>query len=94
MKIAEVTEGSKRIDLVVKVIEKEEIRNVNTRFGPAKVANAVIEDDSGNMVLVLWGDETEKINEGDNIKIDNGYVKSWNGSLQLSVGKFGKLTVL
>ena len=46
------------------------------------------------MVLVLWSDETEKINEGDNIKIDNGYVKLWNGTLQLSVGKFGKLTIL
>jgi len=28
------------------------------------------------------------------IKISNGYVKEWNGELQLSAGKYGRLEVL
>ena len=66
----------------------------NTKFGRTKVANATIEDDSGNIKLVLWGEEVDKCKQGDKIKIENGYIKEWNGEMQVSIGKFGKLTIL
>jgi replication factor A1 len=31
---------------------------------------------------------------GDKIKIENGYITSFKGELQLNIGKYGKLTVL
>jgi len=34
------------------------------------------------------------VNVGDKIKIENGYVTSFKGEIQLNIGKFGKLTVL
>jgi replication factor A1 len=94
MKIADLKEGSSRVNIEAKVVEKESTRDVTTKFGPTKVANAVIEDDSGTIVLVLWGEDADKINQGDSIKIENGFVKEWNNSLQLSVGKYGKMTVV
>ena len=94
MKIIDLKEGSSKVDLEAKVTEKEEIREVTTRFGKTKVANAVIEDESGSIVLVLWGEQADNIKQGDSIKVENGFVKEWNNSLQLSIGKFGKLTVL
>ncbi|MBI2578150.1 MAG: DNA-binding protein [Candidatus Aenigmarchaeota archaeon] len=94
MQIAELKNGSSKVSITAKVVEKGKTREVNTRFGQNQVAEATIEDASGSIVLVLWGDEIMKINDGDSIKIENGYVKEWNGTLQLSVGKFGKLTVL
>ncbi len=94
MKIAELKNGTGKVNLTAKVVEKEETREVNTKFGKTTVANATIEDDSGTIILVLWGEETQKINQGDTVKIENGFVKEWNGSLQLSAGKFGKLSVL
>jgi replication factor A1 len=94
MKINEIKDGTTKINVTGKVVEKEAVREVTTRFGRTKVANAVLEDDSGTITLVLWGEEVDKINEGDNVKIENGYVKEWNGSMQLSIGKFGKLTVV
>lgn len=94
MQIAELKNGSSKVNITAKVVEKGKSRQVNTRFGQNEVAEAIIEDASGSIILVLWGDEILKINEGDNVKIENGYVKEWNGTLQLSVGKFGKLTVL
>lgn len=94
MQIAELRSGSSKVDITAKVVEKGKTREVNTRFGRNQVAEATIEDASGSIMLVLWGDEILKINEGDNIKIENGYVKEWNGTLQLSIGKFGKLTIL
>lgn len=94
MKIADIKENAMKITVEGKIVEKEEAREVNTKFGRTKVANAVIEDDSGSIVLVLWGDQVDNIKEGDSVKVENGYVKEWNNSLQLNVGKFGKLTVI
>ncbi|HLC76951.1 MAG TPA: OB-fold nucleic acid binding domain-containing protein [archaeon] len=94
MKIADLKDGTGKVDIEAKVIEKEDTREVNTKFGRTKVANAVLEDDSGTIALTLWGDDTDKVKQGDSVKIENGFVKEWNGSLQLSVGKYGKMTVL
>ncbi len=94
LKISDLKEGSSKVNLTAKVIEKEDTREVNTKFGRSKVANAVLEDDSGSIVLVLWGDQADTIKQGDEITVENGFVKEWNNSLQLSVGKYGKLTVL
>ena len=77
-----------------KITEKKEPRDVNTRFGNTRVANATMEDDSGSITLVLWGDEIDKVNEGDTVKIENGFVKEWNNTLQVSAGKFGKMVIV
>jgi len=58
------------------------------------VCNAKIKDDSGEITLTLWNDEIEKVNVGNKIKIFNGYVNEWQGILQLTVGKFGKLEII
>ncbi len=94
MKIAELNGNSRKINLTATVTEKEEPREVNTRFGRTRVAEAIVEDDSGNIKLVLWGDEIDGVKIGDKVKIENGFIKEWNGELQLSVGKYGKLSVL
>ena len=94
MKISDLKDGTGKVDIEAKVVEREATREVNTKFGHTKVANAVIEDDSGTISLTLWGDDADKVKEGDTVKIENGFVKEWNNSLQLSVGKYGKMTVL
>ena len=94
MKISELKDGTGKVDVKAKVVSKEEPRNVNTRYGATQVCNATIEDESGEIKLVLWGDDVEKIKEGDELEITNGYVNEWNGTLQLNVGKFGKMNVL
>ncbi len=94
MKIAELRPDSKKIMLEAKVTEKADVRDVNTRFGAAKVCNCKIEDDSGEITLVLWDDQVDKLEEGDTVKLQNPYVREWNGQLQLNLGKFGKLLVV
>ena len=92
MKISEITPGSSKINLDVSVVEKQPVREVNTKFGQNTVCETIVEDESGNITLVLWGPQANEINVGDKLKIENGFVKEWNGNMQLSVGKFGKIT--
>ncbi|MCD6093128.1 MAG: DNA-binding protein [Candidatus Aenigmarchaeota archaeon] len=94
MKISDINVSSKRIDIEAKVIEKEEPRDIITKYGQTKVANAIIEDDTGRFKLTLWGEHADKVNEGDKIKITNGFVSTFRDELQLSVGKFGRLEIL
>lgn len=62
------------------------------KFGkPGKVANAVLEDKTGKVVLTLWNEDAEKFKKGDKIKIVNGYVNEWQGELQLTAGRYGSL---
>ncbi len=93
MKISDLKEGMGRVSLEATIVKKEEPRRVNTKFGETQVANATIEDDSGRFQLSLWGGDAE-IPEGSKIKVENGFVSSFREELQLSAGKFGKITVV
>lgn len=85
-------QGNVEVEAIV--IDKGDIREFQ-KFGKAgRVCNAKIRDDSGEVALTLWNEQIEQINVGDKIKISNGYVGEWQGELQLSTGKFGKLEVL
>lgn len=94
MKISDLTSNSRRVDLEATVIEKESLRDVITKYGQTRVANAVIEDETGKFNISLWGEYADNVNEGDKIKITNGFVTVFNNELQLSVGRYGKLEIL
>lgn len=83
-----------KIELVV--VEKEESRGFISQFGvKGKVCNCVAKDNAGGHIgLTLWNDEIDLVEINDKVKITNGWVKEWNGNLELSAGKFGKLEVL
>jgi replication factor A1 len=85
----------KRVNVEAKVVEKGDAREVMSRFKDEtyKVANAVIADETGSIKLTLWNEQIDQVNVNDTVKIENGYVTSFKGEIQLNVGKFGKLTV-
>jgi len=95
MKINELREGMKRVELDGKILDIGEVREVTTKFGePGRVVTATLEDDSGTIKLSLWNEMIETVSVNDNVKIENGYVTSFRGEPQLNVGRYGKLTVL
>jgi replication factor A1 len=92
MKINELKLGMNDISLKAKVTEVSEPRNVKTRYGyDTKVADAMIEDDTGKIKLTLWGKQTEDIGEGDTLEIKGGYVSEFMGEIQLNVPRKGEL---
>jgi replication factor A1 len=92
MKIGELKAGTGNVNVEGEVITMDEAREVVTKFGKrTRVANAVLKDDSGEITLSLWGDDIDKVKQGDNIKIENGWVSEFKGNLQISAGKYGKI---
>ncbi len=82
------------VALTAEVIEKGDSRTFDKFGKQGRVCNAKIKDDSGQVTLTLWNEDIDKVNVGDKIKITNGWVSEYQGELQLSTGKFGKLEVL
>ena len=92
MKIKDIKVGAMDGSITAEIIDMEEPREVLNKFGVRmKVAKANIRDDSGEINLTLWNDDTGKFKVGDKIKLENGWVTEFKGTLQVSSGKNGKI---
>lgn len=94
MKINELKPRMGKIEITAAVKEIGEAREFDKFGKKGRVCNATISDDSGETKLTLWNDEIDKVKTGDKVKITNGYVNEFQGEMQLTAGKFGKLEVV
>jgi replication factor A1 len=95
LKIKDLRNGMKRVSVEAKVVEKTDPREVLSRFKDEtyKVATAIVADETGTIKLTLWNDQIDQVNVDNTVKIENGYISSFRGEIQLNIGKYGKLTV-
>ncbi len=96
MKIEELKDGMKRVNVVGKIVQKSEAREVRSRYKDEtyRVADALIDDDSGTIKLTLWNEQIDRVNVNDRVKIENGYITTFRGEIQLNVGRYGTLTIV
>ena len=95
MKISELKAGMRNLSVTGKIDSVGEPRTVNLKAGgTTTVADAIISDESGSIKLALWGDDINKVQPGDRVSIENGYINTFKGENSISVGKFGKMTKL
>ncbi|RLI96913.1 MAG: hypothetical protein DRO99_03730 [Candidatus Aenigmatarchaeota archaeon] len=91
MKISEVQPNNNATLEEIEVVSKGDIREFS-KFGKTnRVCNCIVKDDSGEMQLTLWNEEIDTVEAGDKLKITDGWVKEWNGNLQVSAGRNGKI---
>ena len=75
--------------------DKGEPRTVNTKYGETQVCDAYVSDGTDRIKLSLWGDNIEKINNGDKVSIQGAYTSTFKNEVQLNVPKKnGKLEVI
>ncbi|MCL6014577.1 MAG: single-stranded DNA-binding protein [Candidatus Thermoplasmatota archaeon] len=91
-KIKDLTPESRRVNVLAKVIEIGEPKEINTRFGESKsVTEVVVGDDTGKIKLSLWGEQAASVKDGSTLHVDNGYISLVRGQMRLNVGKYGNL---
>lgn len=77
------------------VVRLEPIREVDQRTGgKKKVRDGTLKDGTGEISLVLWGDEVELVAEGDKVRVVDGWVKDYKGRAQISLGRSGRFEKL
>lgn len=94
MNISELKVGQGNVNVQGTVRDISDTRAFNKYGRDLKVANAILEDESGSIKLTLWNDDIMRIKNGAIVKITNGFVSEFNSEKQLSAGKMGKIEVV
>lgn len=95
MAIKDLQAGQGNVNIVLTVDEVGNQREFQKFGKPGRVATAKAHDDNqDNIQITLWNDEIDAIKNGDKVQITNGYVKEWQGNLQITSGKMGKIEVI
>ena len=95
MLIKELQAKQGNVDIKLDVIEVGDVREFQ-KFGKSgKVATASTKDEEGASInLTLWNDDIDKVKAGDKVHLTEGYANEWQGELQLTTGRAGKLEVI
>ena len=93
MKISELTPDMRGVEIEAKIQEISEPRQVRSKTTgeTLRVAEAMITDKTGTIMLTLWNDQIRQVKINDRIRINNGYVTSFRGQKQLNVGRYDPL---
>jgi replication factor A1 len=92
-KVRDLTPNSKQVNVLAKVVNIGEPKEVMGKFGdPRKVCEAVVGDDTATIILSLWNEQIGTIQKDETILVDNGYVSLVRGHMRLNVGRYGNLS--
>ena len=94
MQVKDLKPKQGNVDIIVDVVDVGDAREFNKFGKPGRVANAIAKDETGDIKLTLWNDDIEKVKSGDKVHLTNGYVNEWQGEMQLTTGRLGKLEVV
>jgi ssDNA-binding replication factor A large subunit len=79
MKIKDLKPGMKNT-VIEALVKNKEVVTSSTK----PLARALIEDDTGGIILNLWRDQIGQVRVGDRIRVKEGFVKVWKGMLELN----------
>jgi len=90
-KISNIKNFQKKIDLIAKVIDKTNIREVISKLDETKhnVCEILIGDETGTIYLTLWDDAINKVELGKTYLFKNLFSSEFQKSLRLNIGRFG-----
>ena len=94
IKVEELTPSSRGVNIIVKVVSKNEAREVTGRGGQHRVADALVGDETGCIYLTLWDEKIDQIGEDETVSITNGYVNLFRGNMRLNIGRYGSFEIL
>jgi len=92
--IVDIRQDMRNLTIIGKITRVEEVQTVTTKFGPARVAAATLEDRTGSIRLNLWRDQIDRVRVGDTVRLENVFVRVFNYQNELNIGKDGKIIVL
>jgi replication factor A1 len=85
-RIADLQIGLKHVSLKAKVIQKSEVRAVQSRNGsPLVLCTATLSDGTGEIRLPLWNEQIGSVAKNDTVVVHDAAVKNFRGEMQLSL---------
>ena len=83
----------RNLDLTVKIVNVGPSRTVASKRRGRQhlIAEALVGDETGSVVLTLWDDQIQRFGADDVVGISGGYTTLFKGSLRLNVGRAGQI---
>ncbi|MFW9891361.1 MAG: single-stranded DNA-binding protein, partial [Candidatus Thorarchaeota archaeon] len=80
-------------NITFKVLNTSEEREVASRkTGETyRVVDAQVGDSTGIILMPIWNETIDSIEEGESYTLSNGYTGLFKGNLRLQLGKFGSI---
>lgn len=94
VKISEIKPGMRELRVAGTIASIGEIREVATRFGPARVAPAVLQYETGSIRLNLWRTQIDAVKPGDRVELINAFAREFGGQVELDICRDGRLVVI
>jgi ssDNA-binding replication factor A large subunit len=94
VQISEIEDGMRELVVEGTVVEKGEPKTVQTRYGPAQLAYAIIDDGTGQIKLNLWRKQIDLVRVGVKIRVENAFAREFRGQVELNVGSNGRIVIL
>ena len=93
VKLANLQPYQRGVTVDFKVLKTKAVRKVKSRRDGSEhqVADVLIGDQTGILLLTLWNDEIAKVEDGKTFRIVKGQTGQFQGRLQLSLGRDGSL---
>ncbi len=92
MKVKDIKQFQKKINLVCKVVKKTDVRKVISKLDDIEhnVCEALIGDETGTIYLTLWDLAIDKLEDNKVYSFKNLYSSEFKKSLRLNLGRFGE----
>ncbi len=93
MQIAELRPNLKKVDVKVRVLDKNDPREVSSKLDGRhhRVAEVLVGDESGCILLTLWDEAIDKMETGKCYALSNAFTSLFKHTLRLNLGREGKL---
>ena len=90
VKVSELQPKMGGVNIIVKILDLGEEREVRTRRGETRrLREARVADETGSILMTLWDDQGSDFKDNDTIKIVNGYISLVRGHMRLGLGRYG-----
>jgi len=94
LKIGQISENMRNIEVTGKVVRKGDTREVNTHYEQAKVSWVLLEEENASIRLNLWREQIDRLRIGDTVRLLNAFVRVYGGEMELNIGSDGQIEVL
>lgn len=93
MKLKDLRPGMENVDLIVKVLRLDDLKEVETNYGITHtLVEGKVDDESKKVKLTVWNELIEQLKQvgiqtGDIVELRNCFITSFKGVLSVNVGR-------
>jgi len=90
LKVKDLRPRNKKVAIEIHVLRKDEPKAIKSKRDRTAhiMVEALVGDDTGTILMTLWDENVDAIEQGKTYFIDNAHITLFHGSMRLNIGKY------